>query len=60
MAIVINIYNGGVVGLINIPTESFDEGTMGITVYDGTPDQRLHIIKSIEWGLIFIQIFGLL
>ena len=47
-----NLYNnGGVVGLINIPTaRSFDEGTHGITVYDGTPDQKVTLSSNpYEW-----------
>ena len=43
-----NIYNNhGVVGLINTPTARFyDEGVHGITVYDGTPDQKMTLSAS--------------
>ena len=43
-----NLYNNsGVVGLINIPTaRSFDEGSHGITVYDGTPDQKVTLSSN--------------
>ena len=47
-----NLYNNsGVVGLINIPTaRSFDEGTHGITLYDGTPDQKVTLSSNpYEW-----------
>ena len=34
--------NHGVIGLINIPSARFyDEASHGITVYDGTPDQKI-------------------
>ena len=34
--------NHGVIGLINIPNARFyDEAAYGITIYDGTPDQKL-------------------
>ena len=34
--------NHGVVGLINIPSARFyDEASHGITIYDGTPDQKI-------------------
>ena len=44
----LNIYNNhGVVGLVNIPTARFyDEGVHGITVYDGTPDQKATLSAS--------------
>ena len=39
--------NHGVVGLINTPTARlYNEGSFGITVYDGTPDQKLTITSS--------------
>ncbi len=43
-----NIYNNhGVVGLINIPTaRTYDEGVHGITVYDGTPDQKITLSSN--------------
>jgi hypothetical protein len=44
----LNFYNNhGVVGLINSPTARFyDEGVHGITIYDGTPDQKATITAS--------------
>ena len=44
----LNIYNNhGVVGIINTPTARFyDEGVHGITVYDGTPDQKATLSAS--------------
>ena len=34
--------NHGVIGLVNMPTARFyDEASHGITVYDGTPDQKI-------------------
>lgn len=43
-----NTYNNhGVVGLINIPTARFyDEGVHGITLYDGTPDQKMTLSSN--------------
>ena len=43
-----NSYNNhGVVGLINMPTARlFDEGIIGVTLYDGTPDQKITITSS--------------
>ena len=43
-----NSYNNhGVVGLVNMPTaRMFDEGVIGITIYDGTPDQKITITSS--------------
>ena len=43
-----NSYNNhGVVGLINMPTARFyDEGSHGITLYDGTPDQKITLTSS--------------
>ena len=53
-----NLYNNhGVVGLINSPTARFyNEGVHGITVYDGTPDQKITLSASpFDWleGSIF-------
>ena len=44
-----NSYNNhGVVGLINMPTARFyDESAHGITIYDGTPDQKI-TLKSFK------------
>ena len=47
-----NIFNNhGSVGLINIPTARFyDESIHGITLYDGTPDQKATITSSpFDW-----------
>lgn len=43
-----NIYNNhGVVGLINTPTARFyDEGVHGVTLYDGTPDQKITLSSN--------------
>jgi hypothetical protein len=43
-----NFYNNhGSVGLINIPTARFfDEEVHGITVYDGTPDQKITLTSN--------------
>ena len=43
-----NSYNNhGVIGLINTPTARFyEEGVIGITAYDGTPDQKVTITSS--------------
>ena len=43
-----NVYNNhGSVGLINIPTARFyDEGVHGITLYDGTPDQKITLTSN--------------
>ena len=39
--------NHGVIGLINIPTARlYDEGSFGLTIYDGTPDQKITITSS--------------
>jgi len=39
--------NHGVVGLVNMPTaRMFDEGVIGVTIYDGTPDQKITITSS--------------
>ena len=44
----LNTYNNhGVVGLINTPTARFyDEGVHGITLYDGTPDQKITLSSN--------------
>ena len=44
----LNIYNNhGVVGLINTPTaRTYDEGVHGITIYDGTPDQKITLSSN--------------
>ena len=43
-----NTYNNhGVVGLINTPTARFyDEGVHGVTLYDGTPDQKITLSSN--------------
>ena len=43
-----NLYNNhGVVGLINTPTARFyDEAVHGITLYDGTPDQKVTLSSN--------------
>ena len=43
-----NSYNNhGVVGLINMPTARFfDESIHGITIYDGTPDQKITLTSN--------------
>lgn len=39
--------NHGTIGLINIPSARFyDEGSHGVTLYDGTPDQKATLISS--------------
>ena len=39
--------NHGVVGLINTPSARFyDEGVHGVTLYDGTPDQKITLTSS--------------
>ena len=44
----LNIYNNhGVVGVINTPSARFyDEGVHGLTLYDGTPDQKATLSAS--------------
>ncbi len=47
-----NIYNNhGVVGIINTPTARFyNEGVHGVTVFDGTPDQKMTLSASpFDW-----------
>ena len=43
-----NTYNNhGVLGLINTPSARFyNEGSVGITLYDGTPDQKITLTSS--------------
>ena len=43
-----NTYNNhGVIGLINTPTARFyEEGAHGVTLYDGTPDQKITFTSS--------------
>ena len=43
-----NTYNNhGVVGLINTPSARFfNESVHGITIYDGTPDQKITLTSS--------------
>ena len=43
-----NTYNNhGIVGLINTPTARFfDEGSHGITIYDGNPDQKITLSSN--------------
>jgi len=43
-----NSYNNhGVIGLINMPTARFyDESAHGITLYDGTPDQKITLTSN--------------
>tara|TARA_B100001769_G_scaffold77970_2_gene58929 strand:+ start:1247 stop:3196 length:1950 start_codon:yes stop_codon:yes gene_type:complete len=43
-----NSYNNhGVVGLINMPTARFfNESSHGVTIYDGTPDQKITLTSS--------------
>ena len=47
-----NSYNNhGTVGLVNIPTARFyEESAHGITVFDGTPDQKVTFTSSpFDW-----------
>lgn len=59
-----NSYNNhGVLGLINIPTARiYDEGGFGVTLYDGTPDQKLTITSSpyswLETSFFYTNIQG--
>ena len=42
-----NYNNHGVVGLVNMPTARFfDEGVFGLTIYDGTPEQKITVTAS--------------
>ena len=39
--------NHGVIGLINMPSARiYEEGSIGVTVYDGTPDQKITLTSS--------------
>ena len=53
--------NHGSVGLINIPTARFyDEAVHGVTMYDGTPDQKITLTSNpYDWfeASFFTQIF---
>lgn len=59
-----NTYNNhGVVGLINMPTARFyDEAVHGVTVYDGTPDQKITLTSNpynwLEASLFYTNIQG--
>ena len=47
-----NSYNNhGVVGLINMPTARlYDESVYGLTIYDGTPDQKITLTSNpFDW-----------
>lgn len=47
-----NIYNNhGVIGLVNMPTARlYDESSFGITLYNGSPDQKITITSSpFDW-----------
>ena len=48
-----NSYNNhGIVGLINMPSARFfNEGAVGITAYDGNPDQKLQWLHLLMIGL---------
>ena len=57
-----NTYNNhGVVGIINLPTARlYNEGVHGITLYDGTPDQKITLSSNpYDWleASFFILIF---
>jgi hypothetical protein len=60
-----NFYNNhGSVGLINIPTARFfDEEVHGVTVYDGTPDQKITLTSNpydwFEASFFYTNIQGL-
>jgi len=60
-----NSYNNhGVIGLINMPTARFyDEASHGITLYDGTPDQKITLTSSpydwLEASFFYTNIQGL-
>ena len=45
-----NLYNNGSVGLINTPSEFYDESVHGVT-FDGTPDQKITLTSSHMIGL---------
>ena len=60
-----NIYNShGSIGLVNMPSARFyDESSFGITVYDGTPDQKVTLTASpfdwLEASFFYTNIQGL-
>lgn len=60
-----NSYNNhGVIGLINMPTARFyDEQSHGLTIYDGTPDQKITLSSSpydwLEASFFYTNIQGL-
>ena len=60
-----NSYNNhGVIGLINMPTARFyDEQSHGLTIYDGTSDQKITLSSSpydwLEASLFYTNIQGL-
>ena len=60
-----NIYNNhGAVGLVNMPTARFyNEGIHGVTIYDGTPDQKITLSSSpydwLEASFFYTNIQGL-
>jgi hypothetical protein len=56
--------NHGAVGLINIPTARFlNESVHGVTVYDGTPDQKITLTSNpynwLEASFFYTNIQGL-
>ncbi|MEL0238562.1 MAG: YjbH domain-containing protein [Gammaproteobacteria bacterium] len=59
-----NTYNNhGVIGLINMPTARFyDEQSHGLTIYDGTPDQKMTFTSSpynwMEASIFYTNIQG--
>jgi hypothetical protein len=60
-----NSYNNhGAIGIINMPSARFyDESSFGITVYDGTPDQKITLTSSpfdwLEASFFYTNIQGL-
>jgi len=60
-----NVYNNhGSIGLINMPSARFyDESSFGITIYDGTPDQKVTLTSSpfdwLEASFFYTNIQGL-
>ena len=56
--------NHGSIGLINTPSARFyDEGSFGITIYDGTPDQKVTLTSSpyswLEASFFYTNIQGM-
>ena len=56
--------NHGIVGLINSPTARFfNEGVHGVTIYDGTPDQKITLSSNpydwLEASFFYTNIQGL-